>query len=303
MIDLVEGAIKAAEEKNHSWILQGFPRTKVQALALQKMGIIPDKFMLLNIKPQASVARIKNNLLQITPSLYGAELEDHANNSLQEYDVHLAGVKEAFNQFIFEYDAQERPQTDVVTDLNRLLELRCKSGAPRRPPRIILAGPPGSGKYTQAKLAADAYGIIHVSVNELLKKEIAINRELGKTISAALDAGDEVPDHVVNRIIESRLSQTDCRVNGWILEGFPKSKAQVALLKGMSIKPAIVFILEQSEDESIRRMANKMVDPVTGKYYNHQVSPPSDETINSRLQTQACDSEEVVRKLCKSWRD
>lgn len=51
VIDLVEGAVKAAEEKNHSWILQGFPRTKVQALALQKMGIIPDKFMLLKIKP------------------------------------------------------------------------------------------------------------------------------------------------------------------------------------------------------------------------------------------------------------
>ena len=68
---------------------------------------------------------------------------------------------------------------------------------------------------------SEAYGIVHVSVTELLKKEIATNRELGKTISAAMDAGDPVPDSVVNSIIEKRLTETDCRVNGWILEGFP----------------------------------------------------------------------------------
>ena len=98
-----------------------------------------------------------------------------------------------------------------------------------------------------------------------------------------MDVGDPVPDSVVNSIVEKRLMETDCRVNGWILEGFPKTKAQVALLKAMRINPAIVFILEQSEEESIRRLSNKQVDPETGAYYNIQVMPPSDETINSRL--------------------
>lgn len=130
---------------------------------------------------------------------------------------------------------------------------------------------------------AEAYGIVHVSVTELLKKEIAINKEHGKSISAAMDVGDPIPDHIVNGIIEKRLNETDCRVCGWILEGFPKTKAQVALLKAMLIKPAIVFLLEQSEEESIRRLSNKQVDPETGAYYNIQVAPPSDETINSRL--------------------
>ena len=150
---------------------------------------------------------------------------------------------------------------------------------------------------------SEAYGIVHVSVSELLKKEIGINRELGKTISAAVDAGEPVADHIVNGIIEKRLNETDCRVNGWILEGFPKSKAQIALLKAMRIKPAIVFVLEQGEEESIRRLSNKQVDPESGAYYNIQVQPPSDETINSRLINQVCDSEAVVRKLYKGWRD
>ena len=94
--------------------------------------------------------------------------------------MHMNGVNEAFNQFIFEYDAQEKAQSDVVNDLSRLLELRYKSNAPRRPPRILLAGPPGAGKDTQTKMLAQTYGVVHVSALELLKKEISNNREFGK---------------------------------------------------------------------------------------------------------------------------
>lgn len=129
-------------------MLQGFPRTKVQALSLQKMGIIPDRMILLKIKPAASLGRIKNNLIQITPQLYGNELEELAAACLQEYELNLKGVRECFDQFLFEHDASEKAQSDVVNDLMKLLELRYKNNAPRRPPRIIIAGPPGSGKET-----------------------------------------------------------------------------------------------------------------------------------------------------------
>lgn len=169
----------------------------------------------------------------------------------------MNGVNEAFNQFIFNYDAQEKAQSDVVNDLSRLLELRYKSNAPRRPPRILLAGPPGAGKDTQAKMLAQTYGIVHVSALELLKKEISNNREFGKSISDAIDAGEMVPDHIINGLVEKRLQQTDCRVNGWVLDGFPKTKAQINLLKAIRANPTVVFVLEQPEDESTRRLANK----------------------------------------------
>ena len=170
--DLVAEKIRECEEKSQSWCLQGFPRTKVQALSLQKMGIIPDRMILLKIKPAASLGRIKNNLIQITPQLYGNELEDLAAQCLQEYELNLKGVREAFNQFIFEHDASEKAQSDVVNDLMKLLELRYKNNAPRRPPRIIIAGPPGSGKETQAAALSRVYGLVHVSTKKLLKKEI-----------------------------------------------------------------------------------------------------------------------------------
>jgi len=90
--ELVQKEIKDCEANNKSWVIQGFPRTKVQALSLQKMGIIPDKFVCLKVKDSASLARIKNNLIGINQSLYGPELEDLATQCLQEYNLNMKGV-------------------------------------------------------------------------------------------------------------------------------------------------------------------------------------------------------------------
>jgi len=169
IIELVTSEIKECEEQGRSWIIQGFPRTKVQALALQRIGIIPDKFVLLNVKKSASLARIKNNLIAINQTLYGPELEDLAVQCLQEYELNLRGVREAFNQFIFEHSAEDKAQSDVANELAQMLRLRFKSNSPRRPPRIIIVGPPGSGRDTQSRILAETFGLVHISVKQILK--------------------------------------------------------------------------------------------------------------------------------------
>lgn len=146
VIDIVSKEIEACENEKSSWIIQGFPRTKVQALALQKMGIVPDRMILLNVKQSASLARLKNNLISINQSLYGPELEEIANSCLQEYELNMRGVKSAFNQFIFEHNAMDKAQSDVEKELLYMLKLRYNDNAPKRPPRIVILGPPGSGK-------------------------------------------------------------------------------------------------------------------------------------------------------------
>jgi adenylate kinase len=294
--ELVEKEIQECESQNKSWIIQGFPRTKVQALSLQKIGIIPDKFVLLKVKQTASLARIKNNLIGINQSLYGPQLEDIADQCLQEYELNMKGVREAFSQFIFEHDAMDKAQVDVGNELKKMLSLRFKSNAPRRPPRVIVLGPPGSGRDTQATLLAQQFGLVHISARQLLKKEISNNPQVGKFISGCFDKGDDVPDEIINPLIEKRLKQSDCRVNGWVLEGFPYSKAQVNLLKSMRVKPSVVFLFEATEDESVRRLGNRRVDPTTGDVYNLEVNPPSDEATSSRLIELVQDSDEVVRK-------
>ena len=184
-----------------------------------------------------------------------------------------------------------------------MLSLRFKSNAPRRPPRVIILGPPGSGRDTQATLCAQQFGLVHISARQLLKSEIQKNPETGKIISKCLDEGTDVPDEIINPLVEKRLKQSDCRVNGWVMEGFPYSKAQINLLKAVRVKPSVVFLFEGTEDESARRLGNRRVDPTTGAVFNLEVNPPSDEATSSRLIEMSCDADEVVRKAYLANRD
>lgn len=161
----------------------------MQALSLQKLGIIPDKFIMLKVKPSASLARLKNNLIGINQSLYGPELEELASQCLQEYELNMRGVRDAFNQFIFEHDAQDKAQSDVANELGKMLRLRFQTEAPKRPPRVIVLGPPASGKTTQCEILSQQFGLVNVSVRALLKNEIQQNPENGQIISQCIDNG------------------------------------------------------------------------------------------------------------------
>ena len=142
-----------------------------------------------------------------------------------------------------------------------------------------------------------------MSARALLKNEIQRNPATGKTISKCFDEGLDIPDEIINPLIEKRIKQSDCRVNGWVMEGFPYSKAQVNLLKALRIKPSMVFMFESSEDESARRLGNRRIDPTTGIVYNLEVNPPSDEATSSRLIEMVQDSDEVVRKQYSNQKD
>lgn len=110
--------------------------------------MIPDKFILLDIKRSTAITKVKNNLAEANTTFYGPELDDIANQALDEYELHIKGVKSAFKGFIYEYNAIDKAKNDVANDLARMLRIRYRSNAPRRPPRVILLGPPGSGRST-----------------------------------------------------------------------------------------------------------------------------------------------------------
>lgn len=233
--------------------------------------------------------------------LYGPELEEVANQALEEYELHIKGVRSAFNGFIYEYNAVDKPQNDVANDIARMLRIRYKNNAPRRPPRVIILGPPGSGRSTQAEVISRRYGLVHVCTRTLLKHEISRNPEVGKMLSAALDAGQLVPDQIVLPLVEQRLKQSDCRVNGWILDGFPQTDAQINLLKSLKIRPSLVCLLEQPVDESVRRLNNRRIDPHTGTYYNLEINPPKEEQVATRLIEMHEDREQVIRSRFEIW--
>lgn len=141
----------------------------MQALALQKIGVIPDKFVLLNQDTESCFSTTKAYIANHYSTLSPEEVERFTNDAIEEYNLNIKGVKEVFEGFLYEADTSQGDE-NLKNDLSRMMALKVNS--PKRPPRIILLGPPGSGRNTQAKTLSQRYGIVHVSVMHLMKDEI-----------------------------------------------------------------------------------------------------------------------------------
>lgn len=98
--------------------------------------------------------------------------------------------------------------------------------------RLLLIGPPGAGKGTQAAILAQTFGIPAISTGDIFRENVRNETELGKRAKEFMDRGDNVPDSLTNELVEDRIGQADC-VAGFLLDGFPRTAAQVDALNGM----------------------------------------------------------------------
>ncbi|RLE35899.1 adenylate kinase, partial [Candidatus Acetothermia bacterium] len=135
--------------------------------------------------------------------------------------------------------------------------------------KIILLGPPGAGKGTQAKRIVAKTGLLHLSTGDILRDEVARGTELGKQAKAYMDRGDLVPDELIIGMIRGRIEDAD----GFILDGFPRTVAQAEALE--RITPVDVVIdIELERDEVIRRLSSRRVCRNCGRIYNLISNPP-----------------------------
>ena len=265
------------------------------------MGIIPDKFINLKIRKHTSLARIKQNLVAASQDIYGDMADEVAERIYEEYDINMNTVMDTFNQFVYTIDCSDRAQNEVANDLARMLRIRHRNNAPRRPPKVLIIGPPGCGKSTQAQEISDAFGLVNVSPQKILRAEAERNPPIKMKLQEAAENGDPVPDEILLRLVDERIRQSDCRVNGWVIDGFPETESQVNLLKSMRINPNLVCMFEQSMDESINKLQARRIDPMTGELFNTDINPPKFESQNLRLQRLPGDAEDLVRKRYQQW--
>lgn len=143
--------------------------------------------------------------------------------------------------------------------------------------RIILLGPPGAGKGTQAENIIRDYKIPHISTGDIFRYNIKNNTELGKLAKQYIDKGLLVPDDVTNRIVEDRLSKDDCKV-GFLLDGYPRNVSQAeALNKYLSdrnLKIDHVLNIVVDRDELVKRLSGRRVCPSCGATYHIFTKPP-----------------------------
>jgi len=145
--------------------------------------------------------------------------------------------------------------------------------------RLILLGPPGAGKGTQADLLCKEFNIPKISTGDMLREAIANQTDLGKEVSSILDSGALVSDEIIGSLLEERLSNDDC-ANGYLLDGVPRTLGQASILERMGIEFTNVIEIKVDDEVIVNRMSGRRVHPQSGRNYHIDFNPPKKEGID-----------------------
>ena len=144
---------------------------------------------------------------------------------------------------------------------------------------IILLGPPGAGKGTQADLICDLYNIPKISTGDMLREAVASGSDFGKKVSNILDTGGLVSDEIIGSLIKDRLAQPDCE-NGSLFDGVPRTLGQANELKNMGVNFTHVVEIHVDDEVIVNRMSGRRVHPGSGRNYHVDFNPPKSEGVD-----------------------
>ncbi|MFL2951898.1 MAG: adenylate kinase [Candidatus Thalassarchaeaceae archaeon] len=165
---------------------------------------------------------------------------------------------------------------------------------------IVLFGPPGAGKGTQAEIIVEMTGKPQISTGDMLRSAVSQGAELGLEAREYMEAGKLVPDQVIIGLIEDRLSEPDAS-NGVLFDGFPRTIPQAEALSEITEVSAVISI-EVPDEDIVNRIVGRRMDPETGEIYHVSFKPPPPE-LSNRLVQRKDDNEETVRMRLAAYHD
>lgn len=172
--------------------------------------------------------------------------------------------------------------------------------------RIILLGAPGAGKGTQAQFIMKKYGIPQISTGDMLRAAVKAGTPLGLQAKELMDAGKLVTDELVIALVKERIAESDC-VNGFLLDGFPRTVPQADAMKAAGINVDYVLEFDVPDSVIIDRMSGRRIHAPSGRVYHVRHNPPKVEDIDDitgePLTTRKDDDEEIVRKRLVEYHD
>ena len=172
--------------------------------------------------------------------------------------------------------------------------------------KIILLGPPGAGKGTQANIIKHTFGIPQISTGDMLRAAVKAGTPLGKQAKKVMDAGELVSDDLILGLVKERITKDDCK-HGYLFDGFPRTIAQAEGMQAEGIEIDVVVELQLEDSEIIKRMSGRRIHPGSGRSYHVVFNPPrvenTDDETGEPLVQREDDKEETVRKRLEVYHE
>ena len=165
--------------------------------------------------------------------------------------------------------------------------------------RLILLGPPGAGKGTQATFIRERFGIPQISTGDMLRAAVKAGTSLGKEAKQVMDAGQLVSDDIIIGLVKERLKHLDCE-NGYLFDGFPRTIPQAEAMRNFGVDLDFVLEIDVGTDEIVQRLSGRRIHQASGRNYHLKFNPPrvsgKDDITCEPLVQRNDDREETVRK-------
>lgn len=165
--------------------------------------------------------------------------------------------------------------------------------------RLILLGPPGAGKGTQAAVITKSFNIPQISTGDMLRAAVKAGSPLGLEAKKVMDSGGLVSDDIIIGLVKDRLKQDDC-ANGYLFDGFPRTIPQAEAMKDAGVQIDVVLEIDVPDQDIISRMSGRRVHTASGRTYHVHFNPPKvegkDDVTGEDLIQRDDDREETVRK-------
>ena len=172
--------------------------------------------------------------------------------------------------------------------------------------RLILLGPPGAGKGTQAAYIMEKYNIPQISTGDMLRAAVKAGSELGRQAKSFMDSGGLVPDDVIIGLVKERIQENDCK-NGFLFDGFPRTIPQADALREAGVEIDFVVEIDVDDEEIIKRLSGRRVHPDSGRTYHIDFNPPKaagiDDVTGEPLIQRDDDKEDTIKKRLEVYHE